>query len=299
MFRFIAILTLMIAMVLPALAQHPEEIDTVKVIENPSRVTVTRNGEVTTIKVEKETGLMVDTFYYNVQVTPQDPNSYLKDYDWDIDLSFLGVINKKESPHRSRRALRTSLMFMKGGYMGYRFNYSGKDHVKNSYEVGFRNIVGLCWDHGKHTPSFSIGLGLGTQRYNAMDGFVYTKEGSDIMLIPIAAGMERKSSYMYIMNFQIPLMFTLPLGNQMQFSLGAIGNFNSYAAAVTELKKDNVKIKSNYKGIQQRLFTPELVCSLGFTDFIGVYASWSPVSQFQAPYGPKLKSWSIGGTLIF
>ena len=40
-----------------------------------------------------------------------------------------------------------------------------------------------------------------------------------------------------------------------------------------------------------------LFASIGVCDIIGVYASWSPMTIFQAPFGPQLKSWSIGATI--
>ena len=74
---------------------------------------------------------------------------------------------------------------------------------------------------------------------------------------------------------------------------------NTYAQARTELDFGSHKTTTLYKGLQQRLFTAELTATLGICDIIGVYASWSPMTLFQSPYGPRLRSWSIGGTINF
>ena len=184
-------------------------------------------------------------------------------------------------------------------YFGQRFNYSDKGNVKNSYEVGVRNLVGIRWSHGPNTPSFSIGIGFGAQRYTAQKGFMYAKEGSSLILIHEEAGSSVRSTDLQVWNFQVPFLFTIPIGREVEFVAGAVGCFNTYASSHTELEIDRAKYKTNYKGLQQRLFTAELTASIGICDILGVYASWSPMTLFQAPYGPQLKSWSIGATLNF
>ena len=104
---------------------------------------------------------------------------------------------------------------------------------------------------------------------------------------------------MHVFNFQIPLLFTVPIGREVEFVAGAVGCFNSYARARTELDFTDYKTGVTYKGLQQRLFTAELTATIGVCDILGVYASWSPMTIFQSPFGPQLKSWSIGATINF
>ena len=185
------------------------------------------------------------------------------------------------------------------GYLGQRFNYFNKGNIKNSIEVGFREVIGLKWSRGAYTPAFSIGLGIGSQYYRAQDGFAFGRDGSCLVVAPVPDGCDLESTGLYVLNFQVPLMFSLPVGRDVKFMLGGVAYFNTYAKAETVVSVGKDRYKTQYKGLQQRLFTGELTCGIGVCDILGVYASWSPMTLFQAPYGPRLKSWSIGGIINF
>lgn len=271
----------------------PEPPDTVKLIEGAKKVTVSRSGATTLIEVEKPTEYGQDTFSYKVTVEEDDDSE--PSFDFEIPLG----IGKKKEKTRTRSHIQTSAFVLGNVYFGQRFNYYDKGNVKNSFEVGVRNLIGLRWSRGDYTPSFSIGLGFGAQRYSARQGFMYVKEGSDLLLLPAGEGMEVSSTDLQVWSFQIPLLFTIPIGREVEFVAGAVGCFNTYARACTEVKIGSSKYKTTYKGLQQRLFTPELTASIGVCDIIGVYASWSPMTLFQSPYGPRLKSWSLGATINF
>ncbi|MDE6290454.1 MAG: hypothetical protein K2M16_02875 [Muribaculaceae bacterium] len=289
-------LSLLLLLIIPvsSIAQTaPEPPDTVKLIDNPQKVIVSRTGDTTVIEVEKQTDCGKDLFTYNVTVEEADDS----EPSFDLEIPF--GIGKDREAHKCSPRLRTSVILVGHGYLGQRFNYFDKGNVKNSIEVGFREAVGIRWSRGVYGPSFSTGIGIGTQIYHAQDGFAYAKVGSSLVLLPVESGASVKSTQLYVLNFQIPLMLTVPIGREVKFTLGAVGCFNSYARAHTEISKDAVKIKTTYKGLQQRLFTAELTSSIGVCDILGVYASWSPMTLFQSPYGPRLKSWSLGAVINF
>ena len=68
-------------------------------------------------------------------------------------------------------------------YWGWRFNYDDKRSVKNCFEVGIRDIVGVTWQ--RRGAEFEIGLGMGFKRFLADDGFSYSKKGDAIRLLPV------------------------------------------------------------------------------------------------------------------
>lgn len=288
-------LIMLAATVGSAIAQEPEAPDTVKVIENAGKVIVSRTDDTTLIEVETENDHGKELFSYTVTVE----DSIAPDYDpsFDFELPF-GIGKDKENDNGHSR-IKTYVFTLGHVYAGQRFNYSDKGNVKNSFETGIRDVVGVRWSRGRNSPSFSIGLGIGTQCYRAQDGFVYTRIGSKLVLIPVEDGHTVKSTGLVVTNFQVPLLFTVPIGCDVKFTLGGIGCFNTYASAQTVVSKNSTVIKTTYKGLQQRLFTAEVMCSLGVCDILGVYASWSPMTLFQSPYGPQLKSWSIGATVNF
>lgn len=296
--KFILLIILLFTVISGQSQTTPEPPDTIKVINNPEKVVVTSYGETTMIEVESVTDLERDRFTYEVTVHESDTQD--SDSEIEFEIPF-GIRGRKEGRqgYSDRRRLRTSTFVFGNVYVGQRFNYANKGNVKNSVEFGVRNLIGLRWSHGPYTPCFSIGVGLGWQKYKAQDGFIYSMDGSRLLLVPILEGCDVIHSEMNVFNFQIPLIFTIPIGCDVDFQAGAIGCFNTYAKALTDLETEHVKYKTTYKRMQQRLFTVELTATLGVCDILGVYASWSPMTLFQAPYGPQLKSWSIGGTLNF
>lgn len=277
------------------LAQNPETPDTVKIIKNAEKILVSRNADTTLIDVKSENEYGTERFSYSITVE----DSLADEDDSTIELEMPFGIGKNKTKHKKYSQPRTWITFLKYPYIGQRFNYFDKGNVKNSLELGFREIIGIGWDRGDHTPSFSTGVGIGAQWYRAQDGFAYALDDSNLVLIPTGEDYSIKSTWMYLLNFQIPLLFTVPLGRDFKFTLGGIGCFNSYAYARTEMSKGSMRIKTTYKGLQQRLFTAELMCAFGVCDILGVYASWSPMPLFQSSYGPQLKSWSIGATFNF
>lgn len=288
-------ISLMLSPLLSVAQSIPEPPDTIKMIKNPEKVTVTRTSETTLIQVDTPTDYGSNTFTYEVTVAADSDN----DLDPTIDFEIPFGIGKKKEEKRVHKKLQTSGFLMGNVYFGQRFNYSDKGNVKNSYEIGVRNLVGIRWSHGHYTPSFSIGFGFGAQRYAAQKGFMYAKDGSNLILIPAEECSRVRSTDLQVWNFQVPILFTLPIGRDVEFAAGAVGCFNTYARARTELDFGDYKTTILYKGLQQRLFTTELTASIGVCDILGVYASWSPMTLFQAPYGPQLKSWSIGATINF
>lgn len=288
-------LILVVAPVCNAMSQRSETPDTVKIIKNAEKILVSRNDDTTLIEVETDNDYGTERFSY--EVTVEDSRADDDDLPIEFEIPF-GIGKEKAKQHRHSR-LKTTVFGLGHIYLGQRFNYSDKGNVKNSIEGGFRDLIGVRWSRGEHTPSFSIGIGMGFQKYLAQDGFAYTRIGSNLVLLPVEEGYSVKSTHMHVINYQIPLILTFPMGCDVEFSLGGIGCFNTYAYAHTEISNGSTKINTTYKGLQQRLFTAELMCSLGVCDILGVYASWSPMTLFQSPYGPQLKSWSIGATINF
>lgn len=292
------ILYLFLILAFPSInaATIPLPPDTVKVIEGASNLTVSRNGDTTLVEVEKNTDLGKDLFSYKVTVEEQDESDEGSVIDFEIPF---GIGKEEKSSSSDKRRLQTHLFALGNLYFGQRFNYSGKGNVRNSFETGIRNVIGIRWSHGAYTPSFSVGLGFGTSRFTARKGFVYAKEGSELILKPVEEGGKVRWTDVNVLNFQVPLLCTLPIGRNVEFSGGVVAYFNTFAQARTEVDFGDYKTTTLYKGLQQRLFNAELTASIGISDIIGFYASWSPMPIFKAPFGPEFKSWSIGVTINY
>lgn len=274
-------------------AQTPEAPDTVKIIETADKVLISRTDDTTQVDVTINKEYGKELFTYDITVNDSNDSDDVDNIDFELPF---GIGKEKKKKH-SR--IVTSFFALGHVCLGHRFNYHDKGKIKNSMEGAFRDVIGIRWSRGAYTPSFSIGLGFGFQRYHTQDGFIFSRIGSDLAIVPVEDGYAVKASELNVMNFQVPLLFTFPIGRDVKFTAGGVGVFNTYARAHTEVSNGTAKIKTTYKGLQQRLFNAELMCSLGIFDIIGVYASWSPMTLFKSPYGPQLKGWSIGATVNF
>ncbi len=275
------------------LAQTPEAPDTVKIIEKADKVLISRTADTTQVDVTTNKEFGKDLFTYNITVNEADDADDVDNIEFELPFG----IGKEKMKKRSK--IVTSFFALGHVCLGQRFNYHDKGNIKNSMEGAIRDVIGLRWSRGAYTPSFSIGLGFGFQRYHTQDGFMFSRTGSNLTIVPVEDGYSVKASELNVFNFQVPLLFTFPIGRDLKFTAGGVGVFNTYARAHTEVSNGSAKIKTTYKGLQQRLFNAELMCSVGVWDVLGIYASWSPMTLFKSPYGPELKGWSIGATVNF
>lgn len=292
----ISAIALLMTLALPFLGTMAQEpADTVTVLKNVTDVLVTRSGGTTMVKanVIGNDGNKIP-FEYEVSVTENDTVGEIELPDaWGINLPFY-TSTQFDNPNKVKR----NVVGFEHGFWGWRFNYHDKGYVKNCYELGFKQLIGVAWSRGRvHPSSFSIGLGFSLQRYLAQDGYVYSKEGDRLVLRPVFDGRRVKSSHMDVWSFNVPMIYKQRFGRNLHFCVGGIMNLNCYASAQNEITEGNIKQKIKLKGLQQSLFTADAYVSLGF-DVISVYAMWSPMNMFKRNFGPELKAWSIGVDLF-
>lgn len=288
------LISLLLAMVSIA-ASGREVADTVKVIESPESVVVTQSGTTTTIKaVFRKDSLIQETYRYEVNVKNQnvEPTDSFPD-NWGMDFPFMH--SEKKDKH-GKKYLEKNLTCARHLYWGWRFNYGDKGNLKNCFEVGIRDLIGVTWRRGG--SELEIGLGYGMKRFLADDGYRYAKSGDNILLTPLAENVEMGMSRLDILTLHVPVLYNQMIGRDVKISIGGSLNFNTYAAAFTKTRMGNLKIQETSKGLHQNFFTPEIIAGIYIND-IGIYSSWSPMEQFKKPYGPSVKGWSLGIDLFF
>lgn len=137
--KSLSIFALLVAPLLASAQSSPELPDTIKVINSPDRITISRNGDTTLIEVESPTDFGRDLFSYKVKVEEQT-----EDTEPVIDLEIPLGIGKKNTPQKKK--LQTSVFFMGNGYIGQRFNYSDKAMSRiptNSASATWWDCVGV------------------------------------------------------------------------------------------------------------------------------------------------------------
>lgn len=274
-----------------------EPADTVKVIDNASKIVVVSKEGTTILNAEfpDNDGSGMLHYQYEVNVVDEVANDIDDEFpdNWGMSLPF---VNFNVPGVKSNRVSRR-VACMRRVSWGWRFNYSGKGNVKNGWEVAVPDFLSVAWR--KRGAEFEIGAGFSMNRYYAMDGFGYQKKGDRLVVSPVPDGMTAKDSFLDVFTFQVPVIYNQKIGGGLSFSLGGIVNLNSYAAAHTTLRWDDDSYqKTIYKGLQQNLFTLDTYASLAVSGF-GVFARWSPAPLFKCKYGPQLKSFLIGVEISF
>lgn len=269
--------------------------DTVKVIKKVTGVVVTRSGASTMVTAtypDKDGNREIYCYEVNVG---DSVSSVSGDDDWGFDLPFMKRPAKIDIPDGKHRVIR-DVTVLRHIYWGWRFNYDHKVKVKNCFELGIRDVIGVSWK--RRGAELEIGLGFGMQRLLAEDGFCYEKEGDFLYLTKTPADLKVEQSRLDIWRFHIPVFYNQDMGKGVAFTLGATLSFNSYARAYSNFKLNGVRYKAKYKNLQQNLFSVETIAALHYSG-VGVYGSWNPSRIFKKGYGPETKAFSIGVDLDF
>lgn len=233
--------------------------------------------------------------YYNIEISDSNVNNSKMNENWEFELPFFTVkTHKNISKHTE---IKRIFMGFQHVYFGWQFNYHHKDNVKNSFEFGVRNLIGMGWKRGNNGPSLGFGLGIGMRRFAAREGFCYFGAGNQLLLIPAEEGIQLKSSRLDLLVFHVPLFLEIPLVNKLSFTIGGLINFNTWASAKTVTINEGNKFSSTYKNLQQNIFNVDVYASLNYS-CIGFYADWSPMPIFKNGYGPEARSISIGVTFF-
>lgn len=237
-----------------------------------------QNQEVTVIEgVDK---LVVSTGKYrNVgQVNDRE--------NWNVEYPFIGTLEKHGEP-------MYTFTCIKDAYWGWNFNYDGKGHLKNCFEVGVANVAGVSVSPFEVGPSFSVGLGFGMRRYLAQTGYRFDRVSNNVVIIG-AEGIDVRKSRLDSWAFHLPIMVTQKVYQDLQVSVGAWINFNTYVHGETQYYRGDVRYTEKYKGFNQRFCTVDPVLAVGLKNGIAFYSRFSPMSLFTDGHGPECKSASIG-----
>ncbi len=277
-----------------AATAQTERPDTIKVIENAQQLQVSTSGNHTTISA-----ITIDQdgnpleYQYSLEVE-RDTNEENADA-WHFNFPFK---SNRDNCLTGSKVLR-KITGLKGLYFGWNFNYHDKGNIKNSFEAGIFEAIGVSWQRGTNGPSFDIGLGFGTRRYLGGNGTIFTRQGKTLMLIPDEKpdGTKLTNAYMEIWTFHIPFTYTQPIGRKVDLTAGVLVNFNTYAKAWNKWEHGEETISETIKGFDQRLLTADIFGSISIRNIVGIYARWSPVPVFVTDKGPSLRSWSIGATI--
>lgn len=278
---------------LAAMADTPRaEGDTVKVINDPGTVTITRSAGVTTVTVAP-TGIRPAYTYETTagQPAPSDSAIAIADAgdDWEDSLPFIKDM-------RRRRVWEFS-----GGDMVYGgIVWPDGTGAKTSWELAVGRLLQMRFSPWRNGPSFILGAGIGYRKISVGHGYILDKINGAVLTLPVAEGVDKYSSSLSEINFHIPFSISQPLtrNNALCFTAGVDLVFNTYTEGSSTYFIDNSRFSEKYKGLDQRIFRPEIWGEITCYG-VGLYLRYCPVSMFTAAKGPEFKTISAGLVINF
>lgn len=273
--------------------------DTVKVIPNAERISVTMQDNKTVVTALMPTDDGTGSFYkYTYEVTV-DKNKRIDANDFILKFPFMKN-NEPASDECDNKPFKTRRYFtgMKYVYWGWNFNYDNKAGIKNSFEIAAADLIGIDWCTSRKT-TLGVGLGFGFNRVTTDDKMLFVKDMDALAVASAPDEAEVDFARWDTWRFQIPLMFSQKLAGDFGFGLATIVNFNTYSTATNRYKIDRTRYTETIKGLNQRLVTVDFMATLGFVNGIGAYVKWSPMTAMQNLYGPSFRNFSIGVNLNF
>lgn len=288
-----------------AMTAQTEPADTIKIIDNAESVIITREGNRTVIKAitgNDQEALSGKIYTYDVTVEERN-DSTTKEFSESIFSSFpfLNERAKKRAknhagskfkPQRYATALRNI-------YWGWNFAYDGKAGIRNCWEAGVAELISIDWKPWRNGPDFRIGAGFGMKRFVTADNLVFAKSGDCLVFKNVNEEARDVKSRWDVWTFHVPLMISQGIYKDLGIAFGTLLNFNTYSSARTQVEIDGIRYRETFKGLQQRLFTAELIGIIGLREGIGLYAKWSPMPIMRSAYGPEFKTWTLGVSVNF
>lgn len=256
--------------------------DTVAVITNPSRVTITDSGALTTIEVEGTESNPDYHFKYSVDAdtAANTPISF--------SLPFIG--------NRLSHSSSSQLTLFSNCHFGLIFPYHSPQPVRASWEYGL-DVIGKQYNY--RGASFGIAVGLGGKNYSIRRGTVAEVEADRLVLSSAPEGAVDSHTDLSLGYLSIPVYYNQKIYRTLAFRISAEMHYNFLVRGKSVYTIDNIEYSRKLNGLHQRPVTPEFTFTLGSTDFGGLYFRWAPVSVFKSCYGPRISTYSIGITLSF
>lgn len=264
-----------------SMTAQASDVDTVRVIENPSKVVITENKGAVSVVVNGESGNPAKEYRYDVNRKPVK-NVVLEDYDDDDDED----ADKKWD------------FMVSGLYIGWGHS-TGHDAAKGATsltrEVGILNLLGVGYNFGPRS-CLSLGAGFAGKWYNLKKDYMYGEVTPEVLTVNKGwpAGASDTKSTLSMMTVQFPLLYHQGFGKKFNIMVGPVLNWNIYATYNNKYKVDRTTTQTSTTGVHQRKVTVDGVIGVG-NRAMGVYFRYSPMNVFENNYGPKINNtWTLG-----
>lgn len=183
--------------------------------------------------------------------------------------------------------------------MGVKHNWEA---INNSFEVGLLNFAAVNYN-SLHGQNLSLGVGIHHRSYSMKRPVMLVRDDfSDAVIMSTYPSndvdkIKNRSSNLNLWTVQFPLMFTQKIVKKLDFTVGGILNWNTYARVDNHYEVDKVEYDTKFKGLKQKKISFDVMGALTW-NALGVYCRYSPGKFFEDGHGPEIKNtWTLGLTL--
>ena len=288
---------IMLVCLLPALSAMAATADTVKVINNPGKVTVIKkNGEVK-FNVSGIDGEAGKTYTYTVRTDDDDNDDGKEEQEHEgkgLVFNRKNCASNGTSPHFD--------VFLSGVYLGWgHTNAAGEYHgtTSTTFQVGVLNLVGVAYHFGDRNR-LSLGVGYQAKYHELKKAYTFASPVEKSLIIEkFPSEYKKTASQLLVHSVQFPLLYGKGFGKKFWAYGGGVMNWNFYASFDSNYKNNRTQVMTNTNGLNQRKITFDALVGLQW-NHLGVYFRYSPQPVLNDGYGPKLnKSWNVGIALGF
>ena len=148
--------------------------------------------------------------------------------------------------------------------------------------------------HTKGHSTFSFGPGITFRNFGLTGGNAMSLEGDGrVMIGPFPSGKAPKISKLRVFSVNLPLLYTLNIGNGFGFTLGPVVNYNAGSSIVNKFSVDGDNDKDKIKNVHCNILTVDAMFQINLKYF-SIYAKYSPMNVMDKKYWPEFTTWTFG-----
>ena len=269
--------------------------DTIIVVNNAKKVTIGKNKNSMSVKIEGSTDN--PDYFYSQKMEVDSTAAFIieeKSADWDFTIPFVGK-KGEDSNHRTQLCVGS---FGFGMVNAINASDGMKVDMGASYELSLDHLLKLNYYLIPYSTSVSMGFGMTWRNYRMTGHTRFIKEGENLVLGNYPEGADIKFSRLKVYSLTVPFMINQLLGKKTVFSIGTVFNFNTHASLKTRYTLNGEKVKETDNKIHHNRMTIDFMAKLQLSS-IGIYAKYSPSNVLNTEFGPEFRSFSAGITLFY
>ena len=270
-----------------------ETTDTVKVINNPDKITITKGKGEMKLKVD---GSKEDKNYlYEYQVSADaDGHLYAKESEGGRVI-FRHPFSKCDindtKPHWE--VFTSDLHF---GWGGHSVADVDRGCVKKSMsEIGILNLLAVGYNFNQGRSRVSLGIGFNWHRYGLEKPYFWSRSDDGVLgYTELAEQHDKHRTTLLVRSMELPLLFNQSLGKDWNIAAGAVMNWNFFANYKNTYRIGKSDYTETTRGLNQRKISFDCIAMLSW-NALGAYFRYAPQSVMKSGYGPEIKNrWTLG-----